>query len=272
MTMMTKNILTCLVLTQTYVYGIPFADQDLDGVPDTIDKCPNTPFLNAVNKQGCTTTILLLPQETESKNIILTLDYSHSTNEDLLGHTRQNLSSIQLSYYDKNWQYALKTGYYNNKQAKGTIDTTFKVKRRFKLSPKIHVNVGAGVRLPSYHFSGNKTDYTLYTSLNYYHTRSLSLFMGLNYTFINDVPQETSLQNINAYYLGVGKFFTPHFYMNISYNYSQSKFTNEHSSHNVGTTLYYKINQQWFTTLSYNREFDDDLHDALHLQIGYKLW
>ena len=28
-------------------------DTDLDGVPDNIDICPNTPFLKIVNKQGC---------------------------------------------------------------------------------------------------------------------------------------------------------------------------------------------------------------------------
>ncbi len=37
-----------------FVTALLFAkDSDLDGVPDEIDRCPNTPFLTIVNKYGC---------------------------------------------------------------------------------------------------------------------------------------------------------------------------------------------------------------------------
>ena len=37
------------------------ADSDLDGVPDNLDLCPNTPFLETVNKNGCSTSQLKKP-------------------------------------------------------------------------------------------------------------------------------------------------------------------------------------------------------------------
>ena len=44
-------------MKKLFIIFIPFLlfalDSDLDGVPDNIDLCPNTPFLEIVNKNGC---------------------------------------------------------------------------------------------------------------------------------------------------------------------------------------------------------------------------
>jgi len=270
--MMTKNILVLALFTYTGGYAASFTDQDFDGVPDSLDKCPNTPFLNEVNAQGCTTTVLLLPEDTESESLTLNVGYGYSTNEDLVGRARQYLTNIQLSYYYNDWSYSLRTGYYHHNEGDGILDTTFKVKKRFKLTPKLKLSLGAGVKLPTYDFVGNKTDYTLYSSLSYYQSSSLSFFAGLSHTFVNDKKVVTPLQDTNSFYVGVGKFFTSNFYANISYNYSESKFIDEDAAQSLGSTLYYKINKKWFTTLSYSREFDHDLHDSLSFKIGYKIW
>jgi len=45
-------------------------DSDLDGVPDNLDKCPNTPFLETVNKYGCSTTQLKKLKKKNIKEII----------------------------------------------------------------------------------------------------------------------------------------------------------------------------------------------------------
>jgi len=270
--MMTKTITTFALLAYTLSYAAPINDQDFDGVPDSIDQCPKTPFLNTVNAQGCTEVVLLLPEETEKDSLTLTIGYGYSTNEDLIGRESQRTSKIQLSYYYDDWSYSVRTGYYTHNKGNGFIDTSFKIKKRFKLSKNLKVGLGIGVKLPTYDFIGNKTDYTFYSSLSYYPTSSLSVFTGYRYTFINDEKIITPLQDTHSTYLGVGYFFRHDFYANISYAYSQSKFTNEHSIKILGSTLYYKINTQWFTTLSYSREFDDDLHDALNLKIGYKFW
>ncbi|NPA11144.1 MAG: hypothetical protein GXO62_02765 [Epsilonproteobacteria bacterium] len=45
---MKKFILLLLV-----TFAFAFKDSDMDGVPDDIDKCPNTPFLALVNRYGC---------------------------------------------------------------------------------------------------------------------------------------------------------------------------------------------------------------------------
>jgi len=42
-----------LLLTGVIIFLNASVDSDLDGVPDTLDKCPNTPFLTLVNTDGC---------------------------------------------------------------------------------------------------------------------------------------------------------------------------------------------------------------------------
>jgi hypothetical protein len=42
------------------------ADQDMDGVPDRYDRCPETPFFALVNKEGCTVKKLKVSREKEA--------------------------------------------------------------------------------------------------------------------------------------------------------------------------------------------------------------
>jgi len=270
---MTKYLSLLGLLLYTSGYTKSINDQDFDGVPDSMDKCPNTPFLNQVNANGCTTTILRIPQEVESDNLTVTLAHGHSINEDIAGKEEQYTTKLQLSYYYDNWTYSIRTGYYDYAGENGLTDTTLKVKKRITLNDTLKLGLGIGVKLPTYDFVGNKTDVTLHTSLNYYPTTKLSFFSGFNYTFINDEQITTPLQNTNNVYLGAGYFFSNDFYANFTYTNTASKFIKEHRAHSLGTLVYYKINKKCFTTISYSHDIlDDDLHNSFNIKIGYNFW
>jgi hypothetical protein len=268
-------------------------DQDFDGVPDSIDKCQDTPFLHEVDKQGCTTMILTLPFETESESLIMSLGYGYSTNEDLIDREIQHNTKLKVGYYLDNWGYTIQTGYYKHNIHKGMIDTLVRVQKRIKINSEFVMSIGTGLRLPSYDFEGNKLDAMLYTSLHYYPTSSLSIVAGYNYTYIGDDEVETvlsetaegdeddeeesdiyeGLQNKHNFYIGVGYFITDKLYLNLLYSDESSKFVSEHNIRTVSSSLYYKINKKWFTTLYYKREvLDEDLHDNLNLTVGYHIW
>jgi len=248
-------------------------DQDFDGVADSVDECPKTPFLNEVNAKGCSVNVLTLPSETESDSLVTTLSYGLNTNEDLLGREKQHSSKLQVNYYHDKWSYSLSTGYYRHAKSEGALDTEVKVKHYFKLTPKLKLRLGVGVKLPTYDFIGNKTDYTLYSSLNYYVTPAFSLFSQYNYSYIHDINEITPLRNSYASSFGAGYFFTKDFYSNLAYHKGQSKFTNEHNIESLSSSLYYKIDQKWFGTLFYDREiYDEDFHETINFKIGYKWW
>lgn len=269
--MMTKLWIAVVTLS-TISLGQGISDEDFDGVSDAMDRCPHTPFLNEVDAHGCTTTILTLPNEAEYDSMTLTLGYGFSINEELVGRERQDTGTIQLGYYKNHWSYSLKTGYFTHQIKSGMIDTTLKIKKRFTLQKKLKLGLGIGIKLPTYRFTGNRTDYTLYSSLSYYPSRNLSFFGGFSHTFVEDQKVITPLQDTNSGYIGTGYFFTPSLYGNLSLGVSQSKFTNEKTTTDIGTTLYYRINKVWFGTLSYSREPDHARHDAFHLKLGYKFW
>jgi len=292
--MMIKQLLIVSTILLTLGRAEGIQDKDLDGVPDNIDECQDTPFLNQVDKTGCTTSILTLPFETEKESLTMTLGYGFSTNEDLIDRESQHNTKLKISYYSNNWSYTLQTGYYTHNLHDGSLDTLVRVRKRIKLNPKFVLSLGTGLRLPTYDFEGNKMDGLLYGSLHYYPTSSLSFIAGYNYTYIGDdeiptVISETfsgdedkdgneeepyeGLRNTHKFYIGTGYFFTDNFYMNIIYSDESSKFVSEHHIRAFSSSIYYKIDEKWFATLYYKREvLDEDLHDNLLFSIGYTLW
>ena len=269
--MMTTKILLLSLALFTFTHAQSNQDQDMDGVPDGRDQCPNTPFLSEVNDKGCPTNMLLFP-ERENGSLDVSLGYGFSNDEELLDRETQHTTKFQTSYYLNDWSYSLRTGYYTADTDQGMLDTTLKVKRKFRLNSSLKVGLGLGVKLPTYDFAGNNTDLTLYGSVVYYPQAAQSIFAGTSYTFINDDEVISPLQNVQTFYTGSGYFFTKNFYANIAYSYAESKFTTNDPAHSIISTLLYRINDKWFVTLSYGHQLDEELKNSLNFKIGYSIW
>lgn len=249
------------------------SDADFDGVPDSLDACPNTPFLNQADAKGCTTVALRLPDETDLDSLTMTLASGYENNDDLPGVTKQYRSKMQVNYYHNDWSYSLRSSYYTREANNGFGNTTLKVRKRFRLSPEFRFNLGVGLKLPTYDFPGNKTDYKFYSSLYYYPVEGISLFGGFNYTFVQDEELMGDLQNRSKLFVGAGYFFTHRLYANIGYAYEQNKYVDEHAEHSLSGILFYQITEKWFTSVYYKQDIlDEDLHDEFYFNIGYKFW
>jgi hypothetical protein len=271
--MMIKKVFILFFIGGYVSYAADFKDADFDGVPDAIDECPSTPFLNEVDVKGCTTQVLMLVSDTVTDSLVLSLKFGYSLNEDLRNRETQKTSKVRIAYYKDDWSYTLRTGYYVHNEGDGQLDTTFKIRKRFKPSSKLRVKIGASLVFPTRDFVGNNTDLSLSTSTNYYLSKKVSLFAGAKHTFVRDEQIFTPLQNKNSAYVGVGYFFTKKLYGDVSYAYTGSKFTIEHAAKSIGCVLSYDINDKWYTTLSYSQDIDDeDSHNALNFTIGYRLW
>ena len=248
-------------------------DQDFDGVSDEVDECPKTAFFEKVDAHGCTVEILTLPNEIETDSLQLLTGYGVIVNEDLLGRDEQKIETLKMSYYRNNWSYSLGSGYYQYKDTKGMIDTTLKVKKRFSLTPILKFSIGVGVKLPTYDFQGNKTDYSFYSSLNYYPKKSLSLFGNYSHTFVQDEPVNSVLRDSEYLSGGVGYFFTKKCYANLALSIGKNKFVSEHPTESISSTLYYKLNEHWFSLVNYNQEVrDESQHRTYTIKLGYKVW
>ena len=291
MTMNKTRLLLSILLTilSPNLNAEGLADSDLDGVPDSTDQCPNTSFLSEVDSKGCTVHILLLPEEElGTDTLILSLGYGYSTNEDLRSREIQRNRTLELNYYKNLWSYTLHTGYYSHNLHDGMLDTTLKARKTFKMDTQHTFSLGAGVKLPTHHYTGNKTDLFVSASVHAYPTQKLSYFAGYSFTRIGDdaLPQEaktkqddtenqegTALQNIHKFYVGAGYFFTQKLYGSLRYNLEESKFRDEHNIISFSSSFYYKIDEKWFATLYYKRQIaDEDLHDNLIFKLGYHFW
>jgi len=269
--MMTKILLPCIMLL-TLSNAQSSIDQDMDGVPDDRDQCLNTPFLNEVNDKGCSTNTLIFPEERDNGSLDVSIGYGFSNDEELIDRDTQHTTKFLISYYLNNWSYSLRTGYFSADDDNGMQDTTLKIKRKFKLNKSLKIGLGLGVKLPTYDFAGNNTDFTIYGSVVYYPKSAISIFAGTSYTFMNDDEIITPLQNINTFYTGSGYFFTRNLYANIAYSYADSKFVTNDPAHSIISTLFYRINDKWFTTLSYSHELTEDLKNSVNIKFGYSVW
>ncbi len=273
-TMMTR-LLFSLFLTATLAYADTDTDQDMDGVPDMRDKCQDTPFLTEVDSSGCPTKELIFPQERNDGNLDIVVGYGYSYDDDDFMRSEQHTVRLQASYVLDDWICTLRTGYITDSANVGMTDTVFKVKKRFKPVTNFKFSIGAGVRLPTYDFQGNNTDFTLYSSAIYYPLSGVSLFGGANYTFIRDDEIDNPLQNITALYIGTGYFFNEDLYINASYSYSDTKFRDYHKIRTLSTTLFYQFSEKWFVTFSYGQEIEDtdgNPRSTFNVRLGYSVW
>ena len=258
----------CLTLS----YANQKIDQDMDGVPDIKDECSHTPFFNEVNDKGCSINKLLPSKKVKRDSLNIGIGYGYANNEELESRTSQHVAKFQVRYRINSWTYSLRTGYYKSDTSNGMQDTAVKIKRKFKINPSLKVSLSFGVKLPTYDFRGNQTDYTLYSSMVYYPISKVSLFGGMNYTFINDEEITTQLQDTNAYYIGSGYSFNKSFYGNLSYSSAKSKFKVNDSSNSIITSFLYRINDKYLVSLSYSHELKDQLSHSLGIKLNYIAW
>ncbi len=264
----------------TSVFG--FSDSDLDGVDDTIDKCPNTPFMDIVDLGGCTKKSLISPHHYD---IIVGLSYSGA---DYANIDRSDTfsTSLQADYYYKEFSMQVSTSYYTTKgdtyTQSGLYDTFVGTSYRFTPIKEFSFYVGAGVLLPTYEtdLNNNNTDYKASASLNYY-IRDLNLFAGYSYTFVGD--EDVSIvdtngnvlatylyQNTSSFNGGVGYYMSTKLYMSVSYYIADSIYTNVERIKSTSLYGYYSINSNWFATFSYSRGLSESATDNyISLRFGY---
>ena len=245
--------------TLTLLLLLPFSlfaynDLDLDGVEDSQDRCPNTPITDLVDINGCSIKSLVSPHHYD---IILGTSYSqvnYNTNE----KTNNINTTIQTDYYYKNFSLQLSVSYFTSQSQtysnKGFNDTYVSAYYQLKIFHDLSFRVGTGVILPTYQsgLGNNKTDYSSSINLSY-PLKSLNLFGGYRYTFVNDnnIQGVVSYQDSASLYSGVGFYPSSQLYLSASYNKTDSIYKGVVPIENASAYAYYTFSQHWFSTLSY---------------------
>ncbi|NPA66010.1 MAG: transporter [Epsilonproteobacteria bacterium] len=280
-----KNFLKiCLVSSITFSSLFAYVDSDLDGVEDSKDQCPNTPFTDIVNSKGCSIKKLTPKINYHHYDVMVGVEYITS-NFTSAPTTDTYDVTFQADYYYKDFSLQLSTSYYttdsDNYSSDGMNDTYVGMFYRFHPSAKLSVQMGVGIILPTYEaeLNNNNTDYSFSTYASYMF-KKFNLFGSYTYTMINDDDTTVTYsdgysytykyKNTNAFSFGVGTYITYSLYISTSYNSTESIYKNIDSAETISIYGSYNINKNWFTTLYYAYGLSDTASDHdISLKLGY---
>ena len=276
-----KKILLLLLYASMTLFA--YVDADLDGVDDSVDKCPNTPFMELVDIDGCTKKVLVPKYKKHHFDIIVGANFSTSDYASL-SQTDTLSTSLQLDYYYDNFSLQLSGSYYKMQSDlysnEGFNDSFVGVAYSLKKEGLV-MRFGLGALLPTYDaaLNNNKTDYS--ASLNVsYAIKNFNIFGGTIYTKIEDedvILQDSSGNTYSYIYQdtvalsgGAGYYFTKSLYGSLSYSRSQSVYSNLEDIETLSLYGYKSIDQNWFVTLFYAYGLSESASDhALSVKLGY---
>ena len=273
-----KEILFLIMLLNSLL--LAYEDSDLDGVDDKVDRCPNTPFSELVDINGCTTKKLFAD---EYYDIIVGASYSESDSK-TLNKTDTFSTTLQADYYYNKYSLGISTSYFivdaKGYETKGLNDTYINASYQFKPQEELIVRVSAGVIIPTYSsdLHNNNMDYAIYSNLSYSLDKT-TLFGGISYTLImdddikiNDANKtlDVKYQNSLALNMGAGYYFTNDLYSSVSYNTSSSIYKSDEDIKTLSFYTYYSIDKHLFCTFSYSKGISDSASkNYFAVRIGY---
>jgi len=139
------------------------ADSDLDGVPDNLDMCPATPFLDIVNKNGCSKSQLESKKASIKYNISAGFEYDGAKNSKDSQTIFTSLSAKKDSYKLSVYYSMYNDGYTNKYESNDLILSLYYYNYSLKNSM---IKFGVKSYLPTTY--NNKTDYAFLIQGSYY--------------------------------------------------------------------------------------------------------
>ena len=277
-----KQYLLLMIATLFSTTLFAYSDADMNGVANSVDKCPNTPLTDLVDINGCTKKTIKISNKTKSHyDVIIGANYTGS-NYASLNQTDTYYASLQADYYYENFSLQAVTSYYKTDgqgySENGLNDSFIGAAYNMKPTNDLLVRIGVGAILPTYDttLNNNETDYTGSVNVSYT-TGKANLFAGYIYTMINDtdIVDTTNnisyaYQNTNAYSVGLGYYFTNSFYMSAAYNQSTSIYKSIEDIKTASLYGYYTIDAAHFLIFSYANGLSDSASDhALSVKLGF---
>jgi hypothetical protein len=260
---------------------LAYSDADLDGVEDSVDKCPGTSLSELVDITGCPKKSLI----SQSKfDMIVGVSYSDTSYESITD-TDTISTSLQVDYYYKDYSFQVSTSYYETSgdgyDDSGMNDTFVGMAYNIRPINSLVLRVGAGVSLPTYDaaLDNNNADYTGSLGLSY-SLGVVNLFGGYSYTVVGDDDVSATdsngttinyvYQDTSAYNAGMGVYIGSKLYVSASYNNTESIYKGVDNVETATLYTYYTIDQNWFSMVSYSYGISDTAtQNFASIRLGY---
>ncbi len=252
-----KRVSLLLVILLVTLGANEYNDDDLDGVPNEVDRCPHTPFSDIVDEYGCSIERLIKPKKFECY-----FEYLYAKNDD--PKFSENDYLVGLTFYKDRFDLSITSFYFDNTSKHGFSDTNVKLEYRFSPSPLLDVYLGGGVQLPIYNMHGNRVDWDLSLSYEYYRW-GYKFFGGVLHTWTSDRYQGERLKNSISGFLGITQYYKS-FSFELSYFYNKSKFGNINNM--IYTKLEKMIKSGYYIFTTYTHGLNDQTIDSI-FSVGF---
>lgn len=241
------------LLVAVNVYG--WNDSDLDGVEDAYDQCPQTPFSDLVDLDGCT---VLKTDTSVHYNIIGGIGYSKINYASQEAGDTTTFSLETNLFYDR-WQLQGILAYYlsdaSSTEQSGMDDSTVNLIYHWAVTERLSVSPGLGVILPTYEtgYHNEATDYRATLNLEYRINPDLYGFGGYGYRWVNDTDTAYErYQNAQSYYAGLGYRDRDNDSWSLNYSHDDTIFRNNGSAESLGIRFYRELTPHWFIDVAYD--------------------
>jgi len=226
--------------------GDRFLDTDLDGVADSQDLCPNTPFDVLVDTDGCNMDRMLKGE--------LTLQIGTNTNIDSRIDT-ETLLNLYIGYRYKEWVFSLSSSNYNSTNlstiADAEDDLFLSAGYRFH-TDKTSYSIALGTKFAFMKDDRNHrdNDYFISLSSDYALTQKQNIFSYYSYTISSD-SNTIDYQNFHLLSLGTGYAFTPQWYGALFLNYTTAYYRGGDAFETLSLFSAYSFNDHYYLSLNY---------------------
>jgi len=247
-----------VLISLLFVNLLAAVDSDMDGVDNDVDRCPNTPFFELVDKTGCTTEKIALKEEYHY-DIMLGVGYVEMNNGE-----SDTLVSFMADYYYKDFIVTLFTQSYSQNNAYAGNDLYLLVNYKLTLD-HFTIKFGPGMVLPIASESSNKTDYFFNVNLNY-KIDKFDMNLYYKYTYMNDDLS----QNIDTKAVNIGYYILDTTYINLAYSTEKSVYSGIEDIENATFMANHALTEHWFTNLRVTKGLSDSASDfSTVLNVGY---
>ncbi len=254
-----------LICSFLLLQAASFEDDDFDGVPNALDKCPNSSFEDIVDKDGCKKEKVHLnledTQKSNRKNHLnFTIGWSYYKTNEETSHSH----SISLSYIYKDWSFYL--NYDANSLNNKTLSSNDLTLALYwdKIKDNFIWELGAGAYLPTKNKNLNKTDYFLSSKVTYYLKN-----YEFSFTAQYNIARDYNAKNNFFFTIEAGSYLNPKNLLTLSYTWQRRVYKNEKNSQTISLGYSYFINKNWYFSFDIDKSLIYAKEKAISFYIGY---
>ena len=245
-----KVIFLCLLLLSKI---FAYEDNDIDGVEDALDLCPNTSFDKLVDEDGC--------PPNEAYWGALTLQIGNDVSFDEVNNRTNNYNFFS-NYQYNNWNISLsnanQTSYDSNNNASTSQGDIYLSSGYLFSNEYFQTKVSLGTKIATADDEAGTGENDYFSSLSFSHTlnEKQNIFAYFSYT-LNGDSKETNYKNSISYSLGSGYMLNENWYSSLSYDYASSIYEEGEAYRAISFFNSYSFLEDYFISLNYAYGLDE---------------